>query len=281
MKKWSFAFLSLALLLILGACGNTQNAQNGQKATADNNPGTSRSIELKVGASAVPHAEILEAIKPALEKEGVRLQVVTFNDYVQPNVQLFDKQLDANFFQHQPYLDSENKARGMDLVSVVPVHVEPMGAYSQKYKSVDEIPDGAIVGIPNDATNAGRALMLLAKQGLITLKDNTDINSTIADITGNPKNLDVRDADAAMLPRQLPDLDLAVINTNYALEANLNPTKDALFIEDKESPYANLLVARPDNKDSEGIQMLAKALQSEEVKKFIEDKYQGAIVPAF
>ncbi|MFB5267159.1 MetQ/NlpA family ABC transporter substrate-binding protein [Paenibacillus enshidis] len=278
MKKWSFAFLSLALLLILGACGN---AQNGQGATADNNPGTSRSIELKVGASAVPHAEILEAIKPALEKEGVRLQVVTFNDYVQPNVQLFDKQLDANFFQHQPYLDSENKARGMDLVSVVPVHVEPMGAYSQKYKSVDEVPDGAIVGIPNDATNAGRALMLLAKQGLITLKDNTDINSTIADITGNPKNLDIRDADAAMLPRQLPDLDLAVINTNYALEANLNPTKDALFIEDKESPYANLLVARPDNKDSEGIQMLAKALQSEEAKKFIEDKYQGAIVPAF
>ncbi|MDP4098429.1 MetQ/NlpA family ABC transporter substrate-binding protein [Paenibacillus sp. P96] len=279
MKKWSFAFLSLALLLILGACGS---AQNGPGATADENPGgTPRSIELKVGASAVPHAEILEAIKPELEKQGVRLQVVTFNDYVQPNVQVFDKQLDANFFQHQPYLTSENEARGMDLVSVVPVHVEPMGAYSQKFKSADEIPDGAIVGIPNDATNGGRSLMLLAKQGLITLKDNTDINSTIADITGNPKNLDIREADAAILPRQLPDLDLAVINTNYALEANLNPTKDALFIEDKDSPYANLLVARPDNKDSEGIQILAKALQSEEVKKFIEDKYQGAIVPAF
>lgn len=278
MKKWSFALLSLALLLILGACGN---AKTNSGAAADNNPGTPRSIELKVGASAVPHAEILEAIKPELEKQGVRLQVVTFNDYVQPNVQLFDKQLDANFFQHKPYLDSENKARGMDLVPVVPVHVEPMGAYSQKYKSVDEIPDGAIVGIPNDATNGGRALMLLAKQGLITLKDNTDINSTIADITANPKKLDIREADAAILPRQLPDLDLAIINTNYALEANLNPTKDALFIEDKDSPYANLLVARPDNKDSEGIQLLAKALQSDAVKKFIEDKYKGAIVPAF
>ncbi|MFB5677089.1 MetQ/NlpA family ABC transporter substrate-binding protein [Paenibacillus terreus] len=278
MKKWSFALLSLALLLILGACGN---AKTNSGAAADNNPGTPRSIELKVGASAVPHAEILEAIKPELEKQGVRLQVVTFNDYVQPNVQLFDKQLDANFFQHQPYLDSENKARGMNLVPVVPVHVEPMGAYSQKYKSVDEIPDGAIVGIPNDATNGGRSLMLLAKQGLITLKDNTDINSTIADITANPKKLDIREADAAILPRQLPDLDLAIINTNYALEANLNPTKDALFIEDKDSPYANLLVARPDNKDSEGIQLLAKALQSDAVKKFIEDKYKGAIVPAF
>lgn len=278
MKKWSFAFLSLALLLVLGACGN---AKTNSATGATNNPGTPRNIVLKVGASAVPHAEILAAIKPELEKEGVQLQVVTFNDYVQPNVQLFDKQLDANFFQHKPYLDSENKARGMNLVAVVPVHVEPMGAYSQKYKSVNEIPDGVIVGIPNDATNGGRALMLLAKQGLITLKNNSDVNSTIKDITANPKKLDIREADAAILPRQLPDLGFAVINTNYALQAKLNPTKDALFIEDKNSPYANLLVARPDNKDSEGIQLLAKALQSATVKKFIEDKYKGAIVPAF
>ncbi|MEK3789092.1 MetQ/NlpA family ABC transporter substrate-binding protein [Paenibacillus sp. FSL K6-1230] len=281
MKKWSLLLLSITLMAVLAACGN--NTQGNQAAgEAEPTPGGApRQVELKVGATAVPHAEILEAIKPSLEAQGVRLQVVTFNDYVQPNVQVFDKQLDANFFQHKPYLDSENETRGMDLVPVVSVHVEPMGAYSQKLTSIDELKDGAIVGIPNDATNGGRALVLLAKQGLITLKDNTDVGSTIADITANPKNLDIKEADAAILPRQLPDLDLAVINTNYALEAQLNPTQDALFIEDKESPYANLLVSRPDNKDSEGIQALAKALQSDEVRKFIEDKYQGAIVPAF
>jgi D-methionine transport system substrate-binding protein len=169
----------------------------------------------------------------------------------------------------------------MDLVSVGAVHLEPFGIYSQKYKKLDELPDGATVAIPNDATNGGRALLLLEKQGLIKLKDASNIEATVKDITENKKNLEFKTLEAAMLPRQLPEVDIALINTNYALEAKLNPTKDALALEDKDSPYANVLVARPDNKDSEAIQKLLKALQSPETKKFIEDKYQGAIIPAF
>lgn len=279
MKKWVLAVLSLTLITVLAACGTKSTTSDASK--NGNTGGTPREVVLKVGASPVPHAEILELIKPQLEKEGIRLQVVQFNDYVQPNVQLFDKQLDANFYQHVPYLNVMNKERNMNLVSVGAVHLEPFGIYSQKYKKLDEIPDGATVAVPNDATNEGRALLLLAKQGLIKLKDESNIEATVKDITENKKNLKFKELEAAMLPRQLPEVDIALINTNYALEANLNPTKDALALEDKDSPYANVLVARPDNKDSEAIQKLVKALQSPEVKKFIEDKYQGAIIPAF
>ncbi|MGY4534111.1 D-methionine transport system substrate-binding protein [Pseudomonas sp. TE3786] len=236
---------------------------------------------LTVAASAVPHAEILEFIKPTLAKEGVDLQVKVFTDYVQPNVQVSEKRLDANFFQHQPYLDEFNKSRGTQLVSIVGVHVEPFGAYSSKYKSLDELPQGATVVIPNDATNGGRALLLLDKAGLIKLKDQHNILATSKDIAENPKGLKFRELEAATLPRVLSQVDLALINTNYALEAKLDPKKDALVIEGSDSPYVNNLVARPDNKDSAAIQKLAKALTTPEVKKFIEDKYKGAIVPAF
>ena len=236
---------------------------------------------ITVAASPVPHAEILEFVKPALAKEGVDLQVKVFTDYVQPNVQVAEKRLDANFFQHQPYLDEFNKAKGTHLVSVGAVHLEPLGAYSSKYKTLAELPDGANVVIPNDATNGGRALLLLAKHNLITLKDPTNILSTIKDITENPKNLKFRELEAATLPRVLTQVDLALINTNYALEAKLNPTKDALIIEGNDSPYVNILVARADNKDNAALQKLAKALNSAEVKAFIAEKYQGAVVPAF
>jgi len=236
---------------------------------------------LTVAATAVPHAEILEFVKPALAKEGVDLQVKVFTDYVQPNVQVAEKRLDANFFQHQPYLNEFNKSRGTHLVSVVGVHVEPFGAYSSKYKSLDELPQGATVVIPNDATNGGRALLLLDKAGLIKLKDTKNILATSKDISENPKGLKFRELEAATLPRVLSQVDLALINTNYALEAKLDPKKDALVIEGSDSPYVNNLVAREDNKDSDGIQKLAKALRTPEVKKFIEEKYKGAIVPAF
>lgn len=277
MKKWSFALLSLMLIAVLAACGNNKDADSG----ADNSAGAPRTVELKVGASPTPHAEILESIKPELEAQGIRLQVVTFNDYVQPNQQLADKKLDANFFQHQPYLDTENKERGFNLVSVTPVHVEPFGGYSKKIKSLDELADGAKVAIPNDPSNGGRALLLLAKEGIITLKDNTNITSTIQDITANPKNLDIIELDAAMMPRQLDEADLVFINANYALEANLNPANDALLIEDLQgNPYANILVSREDNKDADAIQKLAAALHSEEVKTFIKERYKGAVEPA-
>ncbi|SMF71693.1 D-methionine transport system substrate-binding protein [Paenibacillus uliginis N3/975] len=269
-KKLLLGLLSLSLVVVLGACGD-KAAENGGK----------EGLTIKVGASPKPHSEILEHIKPALEKEGVKLEIVEFTDYVLPNQQVDQKQIDANFFQHKPYMDSEVKQRDMDLVSVVAVHVEPLGAYSKKIKSVDELKDGAVVAIPNDPTNGGRALTLLAKNGLIKLQDENKLESTAKDITENPKNLVIKEVEAAMLPRMLDEMDMAIINTNYALEAGLDPTKDAIFIEDKDNPYANILTARSDSKDSEAIQKLAKALTSDDVKKFIEEEYKGAVIPAF
>ncbi|CAI8775018.1 MetQ/NlpA family ABC transporter substrate-binding protein [Pseudomonas sp. IT-P260] len=236
---------------------------------------------LTVAATPVPHAEILEFVKPALAKEGVDLKVKVFTDYIQPNVQVAEKRLDANFFQHQPYLDEFNKAKGTSLVAVIGVHLEPLGAYSNKIKDLKDLPSGANVVIPNDATNGGRALLLLAKAGLITLKDPTNILSTLKDIAQNPKDLKIRELEAATIPRVLTQVDLALINTNYALEAKLDPSKDALVIEGNDSPYVNILVSRADNKDSDAMQKLAAALHSPEVKKFITEKYKGAVLPAF
>jgi D-methionine transport system substrate-binding protein len=207
-----------------------------------------------------------------LAKEGVELEVKVFTDYVQPSMQTNEKRVDGNFFLHQPYLDEFKKKQKNDIQTVVAkVHVEPFAAYSTKYKSVADIPDGATVAIPNDPSNSGRALLLMAREGLIRLKD----------IVDNPKKLKIRELEAATLPRILGQVDLALINTNYAIEAKLNPLKDSLFIEDASSPYANLLVARSDNADSPAMKKLAAALTSPAVKQFILDKYQGAVVPAF
>jgi len=257
--------LLAATLLALAGCG--------QKAADD--------THLSVAATAVPHAEILNVVKPMLASEGITLDVKVFADYVQPNQQVAQKQIDVNYFQTEPYLDQFNRERGTHLVTVVGVHIEPFGAYSRKLKSIDQLPDGASVTLPNDPSNNSRALLLLAKHGLITLKDPSNELSTQKDITANPKHLKLRELEAAMLPRTLDEVDLSLINTNYALAAGLNPTKDALLIEDKESPYVNYLVARPDNKDDPRIQALAKALTSPEIKAFIEQKYQGAVLPAF
>jgi D-methionine transport system substrate-binding protein len=237
--------------------------------------------KLTVAATPVPHAEILEFLKPELAKQGVELEVKVFTDYVQPNVQVAEKHLDANFFQHKPYLDEFNKGKGTNLVVVTGVHIEPFGAYSQKVKKLADLKEGAQVAIPNDATNGGRALLLLDKAGLIKLKDANNILATPRDIVENPKKLKFRELEAATLPRVLGQVDLALINTNYALQAKLNPAKDALAIEGAQSPYVNILVARPDNKDSAAMKKLAAALNSPEVKKFIQDKYKGAVVPAF
>jgi D-methionine transport system substrate-binding protein len=237
--------------------------------------------EISVAATAVPHAELLEFVKPALAKEGVELKIKVFTDYVQPNVQVAERRLDANFFQHQPYLDEFNASRGTQLVSIAGVHVEPFGAYSSKIKTLAELPEGAQVVIPNDATNGGRALLLLQKAGVIKLKADAGITATVKDIAENPKGIKVRELEAATLPRVLAQVDLALINTNYALEAGLNPTKDALVIEGSDSPYVNILVTTAEKKDNADLQKLAKALHSAEVKQFIADKYKGAVVPAF
>lgn len=278
MKKNFIKLLSLTLVsaLTLVACSG-----GNQPKEADKKEQGSQEKTLVVGATPQPHAEILEVVKPLLEKEGIKLEVKVFNDYVIPNTSLEEKELDANFFQHQPYLDEFNEQKGTKIISSVKVHVEPMGIYSSKIKSLDELKQGATISIPNDPTNGGRALLLLEKQGLITLKEGAGLTATDKDIEKNEKNLKFSLLDAAQLPRTLDDVDLSVINTNYALEAQLDPNKDALAIEDKDSPYANLLATREDLKDDERLKAIEKALNSEEVRKFIEEKYNGAIVPAF
>lgn len=271
--------LVFSISLALAGCGNKPSESAGGTSGGAASP--AKEVTLKVGATAAPHAVILNFIKPKLKEQGINLDIKEFSDYVQPNIQLNEKQLDANFFQHTPYLEQFNADKKMNLVKVAGVHIEPLGAYSKKVKKMDELKTGANVAIPNDVTNAGRALALLEKAGLIKLKTGVGLKGTIADITENKKNLKVKEYEAAMLARTVDEVDLAVINTNYALDAKLQPTKDALIMEDKDSPYVNILVARPDNKDADAIQKLAKALNSADVKKFIEDKYKGEIVPAF
>jgi D-methionine transport system substrate-binding protein len=265
MKKL-LAFLAAALLL--GGCSSHgSSGSDGQTLT--------------VAATAIPHAEILKQVKPILAKEGINLDIKVFADYVQPNTQVAEKNIDLNYFQTKPYLDTFNREHKTDLVIITGVHIEPFGAYSHKYKSIGQLPNGATVTLPNDPSNQGRALLLLAKNGLITLKDPGDELATPKDIVGNPKNLTFKPLEAAMLPRTLDEVDLALINTNYALAAGLNPTKDALLIEDKNSLYVNYLVGRPDNQNDPRVQKLAQALTSPEIKAFIEDKYKGAVLPAF
>ena len=266
------ATLCLATLLIAGCGGSDKKAAPA---------GADKKVTLKVGATPVPHAEILNLIKPTLAKEGVDLQVIEFTDYVKPNLSLNDKELDANFFQHIPYLEKFAKDRNLQLVSLVKVHIEPMGIYSKTIKDIKQVPDGAKISIPNDPTNGGRALALLEKAGLLKMKEGVGVNGTVANITSNPKKLQIIEVEAALLPRSLGDVNLSVINSNFAMEAKLNPVKDSLFSEGKESPYANIVAVRKGDENRPELQKLAKAITSPEVKKFIEEKYKGAVVPAF
>ncbi|MGK0256196.1 MAG: D-methionine transport system substrate-binding protein [Arcobacteraceae bacterium] len=234
---------------------------------------------IKVGATPVPHAEILEFAKPLLKAKGYDLQIVEFTDYVTPNIAVDEGELDANFFQHLPYLKEFNKNKNTHLVKTVNVHLEPMGLYSKKIKSLDELVDGATIAVPNDPTNESRALDILVKQGLLTFNDVEF--KTVVDIKTNPKNLQIKELDAPQLPRVLDEIDAAIINTNYALSAGLNPLKDALVLESKDSPYANIIVVKEGNENKEYIKVLDEVLNSDEMKTFIQTKYQGSIVEAF
>jgi D-methionine transport system substrate-binding protein len=269
------AALLLSTTLVAG-CGSSDTAPK-----ESTNANGDKVVTLKVGASPVPHEEILKHVAPTLEKEGVKLEIIPFNDYVQPNLKLADGGLDANYFQHIPFLESFASERKLDLTYIAKVHIEPIGAYSKKYKSKDELPEGATIAIPNSVSDVGRVLAMLDKNGLIKIKEGVGVKGTIKDITENKKNFKFKELESAMLPRVLPEVDLAIINTNYALEAKLVPTKDALFIEDKDSPYVNILAVKSKDKDNEALVKLAKALNSEDVKKFIEEQYKGSIVPAF
>ena len=239
---------------------------------------------IRIGASPSPHAEILKQIEAEGEAKGYKLEIVEYNDYVLPNTAVNDGELDANFFQHQPYLDNFNAENKTELVPVAAIHFEPLGIYSAKADNISEIKDGAVVGVPNDATNEARALLLLEANGLITLKEGAGINATINDVVENPKNLDIKEMEAAQLPRSLQDLDAAVINGNYAISGGLE-VSGAIALEESTSvaaeTYANIVAVKSGNENSEKIKVLVEALQSEAVKKYIEENYEGAVVPVF
>jgi len=235
---------------------------------------------LSVGATPVPHAELLNLVKDDLAAQGITLKIVEFTDYVQPNVAVQAGDLDANFFQHVPYLESNAEWAGR-LRSAFGVHVEPFGLYSDKYKTINEIPDGASIAIPNDPSNGGRALLLLQANGLISLKEGSGLTATPRDVTGNPKNLRFRELEAAQLPRSLQDVDAATINGNYALEAGFNPLNDSLIIEGAQSPYVNIVVVQKGRENDPKIIALKNALLSQKVKDYINSHYNGGVAAIF
>lgn len=237
--------------------------------------------EIKVGVSVGEHAEIMEQVAKVAKDKGLDIDIIEFTDYVVPNQALNDGDLQANSFQHQPYLDNQIKDRGFDLVAIGKTITTPMGVYSDKLKSLDELPEGGKVALPNDPTNGGRALLLLQDKGVIKLADGIGLTPTPLDVIENAKNLKFLELDAAQLPRALQDADAAVINTNYALEAGLNPEKDAIAIEAAESPYANIIVVRTADKDAPWAKTLVESYHSDAVKKYIQDKYTGAVIPAW
>lgn len=268
MKKISLLLVVLFSAIVIAGCGGAK--QDAPKAGSDR--------PLKVGVTAGPHAEIMDIVKKVAEKDGLKIQVVEFNDYIQPNVALSQGDIDVNSFQHQPYLDNIVRDRKFEIVSVAKTVIFPMGLYSKKVKQLNEIKTGSVIAIPNDPTNGGRALALLESQKLLKLKPGLGHKATAADIVENPKNLKIKELDAAQIPRSLADVDLAAINTNYAMTAGMVPVKDAIALEDGNSPYANLIAVRTKDKDNPAVQKLIKAYQSEQVKQFVADHFKGSVI---
>lgn len=261
MKRVSLLIISLAVLLT--ACKSEDKTV------------------LKVGATPVPHAEILNFVKDDLKAQGIELEIVEFTDYVVPNIALNDGQIDLNFFQHIPYLESFSSERKLDLVSYGGVHIEPIGVYSDKVKSISELEDGATIAFPNDAVNGGRALKLLEREGIIKLDPAAGQTANERNIVENPKNLEFKALEAAQLPRTLQDVDAAIINGNYALEAGFNPVEDSLLLEGAESPYVNILAIRAGEENDPRYKKLLDAIKQPKVKEFIVEKYNGGVVPVF
>ncbi|KXG83915.1 D-methionine-binding lipoprotein MetQ precursor [Agrobacterium sp. DSM 25558] len=243
--------------------------------------GSALAETIKIGVTPAEHAQIMEQVKKVAATKGLDLEILEFSDYVVPNQALADGELQANSFQHQPYLDNQVADRKFDLVSVGTTITTPMGVYSKKVKSLDELKDGATVGIPNDPTNGGRALLVLASKGVLKVNPDVGLKVTPADITENPKNIQIVELDAAQLPRSLDDTDASVINTNYATAAGLNPKKDSIAIESEKSPYANVIAVRAQDKDKPWVKTLVESYQSPEVKTFILEKYNGTVIPSW
>ena len=279
-KKLLALLLALSLSLSLTACGGDGGANTTDDDTSSD-ADAAETVTLTVAASPTPHAEILKQCVPILKEQGIDLVVNEYSDYVIPNTAVEDGDEDANYFQHIPYLDDFNATRGTHLVNVAAVHIEPMGVYAGKTASLEELADGATIAVPRDATNEGRALLLLETQGLIKLADSTNLSSTPNDIVENPKNLEFVEMEAAQIPSSLADVDLAVINSNYALGAGLNPTEDALVLESADSPYVNVLVVKEGNEEAPAVLALIEALHSDTIRTYIEETYGGAVIPAF
>lgn len=292
MKKLLALTLALVLCLGLAACGGGTSTDTDTNADTSSDADTNgdatangETITLTVGATPNPHAEILAQVKDDLAAEGIDLVVKEYSDYVVPNTAVEEGDLDANYFQHTPYMEKFNEENGTHLVSVGKVHYEPMGIYPGLTKTLEELPDGATIAVPNDATNEARALQLLAAQGLIELKEDAGLNATPNDITSNPKNLQFKELEAAMLPQTASEVDLSVINSNFAMEGGMNPATDALASEDADSEaaqtFANIIAVKEGHENDPAIQALVKALQSDKVKEYIEKTYSGAVVAVF
>lgn len=291
MKKLLALTLALVLCLGLAACGGTSTGTDTNADTssdADTNgdaAANGETVTLTVGATPNPHAEILAQVKDDLAAEGIDLVVKEYSDYVVPNTAVEEGDLDANYFQHTPYMEKFNEEKGTHLVSVGKIHYEPMGIYPGTTKTLEELKDGATIAVPNDTTNEARALQLLAAQGLIELKEDAGLNATPNDITSNPKNLQFKELEAAMLPQTASEVDLSVINSNFAMEGGMNPATDALASEDADSEaaqtFANIIAVKEGHENDPAIQALVKALQSDKVKEYIEKTYSGAVVAVF
>jgi len=276
MKKILSLLLATALFLV--ACGN----KNETKGAADSQGGAAGKTEkLIVGATPIPHAELLNLVKEDLKKEGIDLEVVEFNDYVQPNKVLQSKEVDANFFQHIPYMENFGKKNGFEMVAVGKVYLPTLALYSKKIKSINDLKNGDTILLPNDPTNLARSLILLDKGGIIKLSDNKNTEATLKDIVSNPKNIKFEELSAEQLPPRLPEVAASIVNSSFALNAGLSYKDDGLLKEDKDSPYANVLATLKGNENDPKIQKLLKTLQSEKVKKYMEEKYKDVIIPVF
>lgn len=275
MKKTKILFTLIGLIAVLTACGK-DNKQEVKEAKSG------ELTKVTIGASETPHGELIKALEPEFKKKGIDLDLVVFSDYVQPNLQLESGDLDLNFYQHQPYLDSFNKDRKTNIVSLEnsKIFITPLLGFSSKIKDIKDLEDGAEIIIPNDPTNGARALLILDKEGLIKLKDKNNLNSTEVDIVENPKNLKFTAVDAQNIPRVYQDADLAFINPNFAISNGLDP-KDAIITEAKDSPYANIVAARSGEENNEVYKKVVKVLQSEASRKYIEDTFKGAVLPTF
>ncbi|MFJ6209274.1 MetQ/NlpA family ABC transporter substrate-binding protein [Lysinibacillus sp. NPDC092081] len=270
-NKFLLGLASLTLVAALVGCGTKEDSQS--KAINEH--------KIVVGVTSGPHEQIAEVAAKVAKEKGLEVELKTFSDYVLPNTSLAEGDLDVNSYQHKPFLDAFNKDHNTDLVPVGKTILTPMGIYSEKYKSLEDVPDGATFGLPNDPTNGARALFVLQEAGYIKLKDGADLTASIRDVEENKKNLKFIELEAAQIPKQLSEVDIAAINTNFALEAGIDPKKDSILLESTDSPYVNYIAVRAENKDDPTIKKFVEAYQSDEVRKFIEEEFKGAIIPSW